>query len=260
MPPRSPRPANSPYGYLEPEYHELYQRWQKERTPQLRAEWLRALDPTIRQITRQYAESDNPIAYSTARRLASEALDRYDPSQAKLSSYLYQHLQGLKRQNRQQTQAIRVPERMHFDRYYLERYTRELEHELGREPTDQELADRTGFSLKRLQQVRQYKPETTVGQVSSRSLEAESGDGRSADNTAVILPHRNSRDAWVELVYQDLDPYHQKIMEYSLGLNGRKPLANQEIAKKLKRSPGAISQAKAKIQKLIDEGDRFSIF
>ena len=49
-------------------------------------------------------------------------------------------------------------------------------------------------------------------------------------------------------------------MENSLGMNGRKVLSNQELARKLNRSPGAISQAKARIQELLNKEDELSPF
>ena len=52
----------------------------------------------------------------------------------------------------------------------------------------------------------------------------------------------------------------QKIMELSLGMRGHKPLSNLEIAKKLGRSPGALSQRKAKIQAMIDKEEDLSPF
>ena len=49
-------------------------------------------------------------------------------------------------------------------------------------------------------------------------------------------------------------------MEWSLGLHGREKLSNKEIANKLLRSPGAISQRKAKIQQLLRQEETLSPF
>jgi len=242
---------------IEDEYRELYQQWQKQRSPQLNARFLQQLDPVIRNAIQVHTGSFNPLIYSQARRLALEALERYDPTRAKLHAHLYQHLRGLKRINRQQTQAVRVPERLHFERYYLDKYTEELTNELGRSPSDQELADRMGVPLKRLGQIRRFQPEVNDGRFVG--VDGDSGEA-TRFSAAVRLPHRDPTQAWTEIVYSDLDPYHQQVMEYTLGLHGKPQLANQDIAKKLKRSPGAISQAKARIQKMLDEGQNYNPF
>jgi len=75
-----------------------------------------------------------------------------------------------------------------------------------------------------------------------------------------LAANQSARDAWVQIVYDELPSLDQKIMELSLGLHGRKPLSNLEIAKKLGRSPGAISQRKAKIQELLDQEQDLSPF
>jgi hypothetical protein len=56
------------------------------------------------------------------------------------------------------------------------------------------------------------------------------------------------QESWHEFVYHDLDPIDQVILEHSLGLHGKQVLPNQDIARKLKLSPGAISQRKVRIQ------------
>jgi hypothetical protein len=71
---------------------------------------------------------------------------------------------------------------------------------------------------------------------------------------------RDASDAWVSIVYNDLPTIDQKIMEYTLGLHGHKKLNNQEIAKKLNRSPGSISQRKVKIQQILDQESDLSPF
>ena len=74
----------------------------------------------------------------------------------------------------------------------------------------------------------------------------------------------NSRNAaadmWTRVVHQGLNPFDQRVLELSLGLNGNKKLSNQEIASKLNRSAGAISQRKSQIQNLLDQERDLSPF
>jgi IS30 family transposase len=49
-------------------------------------------------------------------------------------------------------------------------------------------------------------------------------------------------------------------MELSLGMRGQSKASNQEIARKLNRSPGAITQRKIKIQQLLNQEQDLSPF
>ena len=48
--------------------------------------------------------------------------------------------------------------------------------------------------------------------------------------------------------------------EHALGLHGRRPLPNQEIAAKVGLSPGRVSQIKKKIQGTLDQEHDLSPF
>lgn len=233
--------------YLEPEFAEPYRAWKAGPSPATSRALLGALGPTIEQHVRRNVGETNPIFLGRARRIALDSLAGYDPSRARLSTYLGNQLLGMRRVARQP--ILKVPERVVLDRYNLETAAKDLAGELGREPSDQELADRTGFSLKRISHVRRYRSGASEGMF-------EAMEGFQPGVAAAPEAHQ----AWVELVYQDLAPIDQKILEWSIGLHGRKPLSNQEIARKLGRSPGAISQRKKQIQALLDQEQGLSPF
>lgn len=225
---------------IEPEYQEAYSTWKADPTPAGNAAMLRALEPDIDKAIKTHVGKSNPLLKSQARKLAITGMQSYDPSQSRIRTHLYNQLQGLKRYNAKQQQTIKVPERIMLDRRGIDLLTTELEDELGREPTDQELTDRSGLSDKRLKRIREYQPSVNEGYLSSLPGEGVS-PGVQSDS-----------DIWMQAVYEDLGSIDQKIFEWTLGYNGRRPLSNQEIAKKLKLSPGAISQRKVGIQRLIE--------
>ncbi len=235
---------------LEPEFHEAYHAWKAApQEPAAKAAILKVLDPAIQGAVRFHVKDSNPLLHSQARRLALKSLPAYDPARGRLSTHLYAQLQGLKRIHRRQGSVLAVPEQVSLDRAYLENTTNELENELGRPPTDMELADRTGFSPRRMTRVRSYRPAVAEGSVE----DPETGENFAQD--VAQAPQRRQPRALVhqQVVYDELDPYHQKIMELALGWGGRRRHSNQEIAAKLTRTPGAISQAKARIQAQLDE-------
>ena len=230
---------------LEPEWQSDFDLWKRNPNPYHAGRLLKQVDPVIDKAIKTHVGQSNPIIRSRARRLALQSFDSYDPSKAKLGTHLMSQLQGLKRISRQQQQILHVPERVALGQAQLKTVSDELLDELGREPSVAELADRSGMSLRQIAKLRKYRQPVASGVFAPLS---EMDDARF--DPAVQQPES---DTWLEFVYDDLDPTGQKILEWTLGLHGAPQLSNQEIAKKLRLTPGAISQRKAHIQSLMDE-------
>jgi hypothetical protein len=240
---------------IEPEFAEPYRAWKTAPGQESNAGLLKALKPTIAGAIKTHVGESNPLIESRARKLVLDTMHGYAPNRGRLSAYVYGQLQGLKRINRQQTSVLKTPERVMQDSYFLSQAEKDLEHELGRSPTDSELSDKTGLSSKRMHSVRKFYAPVSEGQI----VDPESGT--SGYEGAASNPwQKQQHSAWTRFVYDDLDPYHQQIMEHTLGLNGKRLLSNMELANKLKRSPGAISQGKARIQAFLDQGGELSPF
>lgn len=242
-------------GWLtEEDFLEPYKAWKAEPGPVQNASILKTLHPTIEGAIRTHVGEPNPLLYGRARKMTLDGLQNYDPMRGRLQSHLYNHLQGLKRVNRQQTSILKVPERIQLGRQTLATAEQDLSHVLGRDPTDDELADATGFSVKRLSRIRSYNPAVAEGTLEAAHPDANEvfGDIRSARRPA--LP------PWHQIIYDELSDFDKKVMELSLGLNGRQMMQNQAIAQKLGRSPGFISQRKALIQKMLNQEEELSPF
>ena len=240
---------------LEPEYAEPFNAWHKEPTPQTSGAMLRQLQPVIdRGIQAHVGKAAGPTIRSHARKLTLSALKTYDPHKARLSTHVLNHLQGLRRIQRSSTQVLKIPERVALDRARLDEATAELEDRLGRLPSTAELADHTGLSLRRIQRIRKVVMPMSEGQFRSRT-----DAGGEAMGFAPAVQQEPSQ-AWLELVYEDLSPVNQKVLEYSLGLYGQPQLPNHEIAKILGLTPGAVSQRRRQIQQLLDRERELSPF
>ena len=226
---------------LEDDFREPFTAWKAAPGPLTNGPMLKALHPTIEGAIRTHVGEPNPLLMSRARLMTLEGLGSYDPKRGRLQTHLYNHLQGLKRVNRQQATILKVPERISLDRYHLENATQELSHQLGREPTDSELADHVGMSLKRIAHVRRLKPSVAEGGLAT--LE----DGMSTPY-APAVDLRGREHSLYEFLYHGADPVDQLIMEHTLGLHGKPRLQNQQLAAKLRLSPGAVSQRKARLQ------------
>lgn len=232
---------------LEDDYSEPLTAYQRQPTPQNADRLLAAVEPHITRGIKAHVGQDNPLLRSRAKRLVLDSLPRYNPRQSALGTFVINQLQGLKRISRKQQQVLSIPERVQLDQQYLHRVELELADELDREPSAAELADRSGLSLKRIRHVRQFQPGMTEGALAQR---VES----SSDDAVFEMPGVASEStAWRDVIYQEVDPINKKIMEYSFGLFGSPMLSTTQIAARLRITPGAVSQRKAQIQKLLDE-------
>lgn len=228
---------------LEASYAEPFRMWQAQPDKANTGNLLRAIEPEIRRGVFAHVGADNPLLKSRARKLALQSLKNYDPTKAKLGTHVVNSLQGLKRINRKQTDIIAVPERLSYDRQQIERLSQELEDDMGRAPSTAELADYTGFSVKRINRALNSQMALSEG------VYAKNTQGDSAN--MAVNPTQDSN--WAEVLYYDLDPTNQKILEWTMGLNNSPMLPNKEIARRLRLTPGAITQRKQRIQQQLDE-------
>lgn len=243
-----------PNSMLEPDFAPHFNTWKANPTPVNTSKLVKVMEPVISSAVKSYAVGGaSPTLHSKAKLIVIDALKSYDPTKAKLKTHMMSQLQGLRRASTKETQILSIPEQVSIDIGRLNEAQNLLTDKLGREPSTLELADHTGVSKKRIEYIRRSKPVYSEGMVTSPK-----GD----DSDELFQPQVDSRggdEAWLDFVYHDLDPLDQVIMEYSLGMHGKKILSNQGIAKRLRVSPGAISQRKAKIQNKLDSREELDI-
>lgn len=226
---------------LEPEFQEPFTAWTTNQNPETSRTLLKAMSPAVDKAINSHVGKADPILRSHAKKIVLSSLPRYDPSQARLGTFVHNQLAGLKRIAGKQQAMLKVPERVAIDSNRLAAAELELEDELGRPPTDEEISDFTKFSPKRLHRIRTYSPGISTGRmVTDTGAPSEVGVGRSSQ-------------LWQAIVYDDLSAIDKLIYEHTTGANGKKVLANQALAKKLRLSPGAVSQRKSKIQRLLND-------
>ena len=222
-----------------------YAAWQERQDPTTMRALLKAADPIIGRAITQYAGGDKAMR-ARAKRLAIQAFRSYDPKRAaQLKTHLMIRLRPLQREYTRRTSPLAVPERVQLDQLRLRNAEQSLTETYGREPSDDELAEYMGLSKRRIAHVRRYaKGVLAEGQMRSREGELQ-------------LPgseHVTASDIWVEYVHHDLDPKDKKIMEWKTGYGGHAVLSTNEIAKRLRISPSAVSQRAAKIAQRLEAG------
>jgi len=209
---------------------------------------MKVAEPIISKAITSYAPNSSPAVKSQAKVLAKGAFETFDPKKnAKLQTHLYIQLQPLQREV-QAYDTMHVPERVRFDiRHVNEAHNRFVE-ENGREPNEEELADYTGLAVGRISHIRKF----------DKAIIGESQLMPEDDDSDMSMPETNrGQTAWREMVYMELNDRDKLIYDLKTGRNGRVPMSVNEIATKLKITPGAISQHLAKIDHRISEGVQY---
>jgi DNA-directed RNA polymerase specialized sigma subunit len=228
-----------------------YGQWQQQRTPESNTAILKTIQPVIDTAVTSYAgQNAHPTIKSRARIMALKALDTYDPSRGNVRTHLLSQLQGLRRLSAQSQNIISIPEQVGLDFSRLTENENQLRDDLGRDPTDDELADATNLSKRRIQKIRAFHQPVAEG-ATMRDTSAEENFG--GDVASSVPGATRSEDAWFNFVYDDLGPTDKLIADMTLGRNGRRKTTTQDIAQRLKITPGAVSQRAAKIQAMLDK-------
>lgn len=227
-----------------------FQTWQQSRTPENNTKLLSTLQPVIDTAVGSYASGNmSPTIKSRAKLMALKAMDSYDPQKGNVRTHLLSQMQSLRRLSAQEQNIISIPEQVGLDFQRMAESENELRDRIGRDPTDDELADHTNLSLRRIRKIRAFHQPLPESATTPES-DDETNDG----GVASTVPGSNrGADAWMNFVHGDLSPTDQLIMDMALGRNGRKHTSTQDIARKLNITPGAVSQRAAKIQVMIDK-------
>lgn len=233
---------------LEPDFAEVVGNYRQAPSPQRAGAYLKTVSPIIDEGVRVYGGPHaSPLLRSHARRMALDALPNYDPQRSSLKTHLMHQFRRLQRIGPQIAQGVSVPEGVAIDRRDLRDSEMSLADELGRDPSDAELADRTGLSMGRIAKLRAYRPALAEGEYAARAA-TEEGEG--GDPAVARLDDHTK--ALAEFLYDDVDPVNQLILEHTLGLRGAPVLPHKEIARRAGVSPGAISQRLQQLQGKLD--------
>lgn len=227
-----------------------YTKWQESRSPEDLYRVVEQHRPTIDRAVASIVPTRNPLAQRRALLLAAQAVESYDPKRGvPLKHHIQSQLSGLRRYTKQVTEAVPIPERVRRDTARLQQATEELWGTLDREPTDIELADHTGITLKQQRRLRQrQRVATTEGY-----LQSLAGEGDGAEDFLPGVSRPSLRGEIEDYVVFDLDPVDRLIYQHRTGYGGADILPNQDIAKRVKLSPGAVTQRMNKIENRIQE-------
>jgi RNA polymerase primary sigma factor len=166
-----------------------------------------------------------------------KAVERFDPAKGgKLSTYgSWWIKQSIKRALANQSKTIRLPVHLVDKISKMRRTAMKLQEILGREPSDEELADEMGISVMRVGQMR-------TAAIRPASLDAPIGD-EDSNNFAEVVQDENAENPYEQLeektvtnMLQDmvdtLDPREATILRARFGLDGGSERTLEEVGEK----------------------------
>ncbi|MGE9269328.1 MAG: sigma-70 family RNA polymerase sigma factor [Verrucomicrobiales bacterium] len=166
----------------------------------------------------------------------TKAVERFDPNRgAKLSSYAAWWIkQSIKRALANQGKTVRLPVHMVQKIARMRRIERMMSEALGRQPSDDELAEETGIPRRKLSALRQASQRTTSLDAPVHEGEATTFSDTIGDEQATspfeALSLKNSA-AQLEGLLELLDERESRIIDARFGLNGKKPMNLEEIGR-----------------------------
>jgi RNA polymerase primary sigma factor len=166
-----------------------------------------------------------------------KAVERFDPAMGgKLSTYAAWWIkQAIKRALANQSKTIRLPVHLVDKISKIRRASLQMSDELGREPTDDELAQEIGISRSKVSQlktvsIRPASLDAPISHDDSTELGETVGD-EGAQTPFELLRDKNLRDEVSDL-FEVLDDRERKIIVQRFGLDGGKPKTLEEVGKK----------------------------
>lgn len=212
-----------------PEYLE----WTTTQTPENMSRVLDSLDPIINSEIQRYP-GPKPLLKTKAKELAIKAVRNYDPaSGAKLQSWVVTQMQPLTRYN-YKLRPVHTSEVIIRQAAELNRQSRELSDELGRDPTEDEIADKVGLSVRKIRKIR-----TSTPAVVSEGVYTPEGED---DPRGLPAINTSNRIGTAEnVVFESLSDRDKAVFSFKTGKGGT-VLSNEEIANRLGVTPALVSQ------------------
>ncbi len=215
-------------------------------------ELIHSLTPLITSHVQKYNSSGLPVSAIKleGQNLASQAIDTYDPNKSQLNTHVYNNLQKLSRFVSTYQNVGHIPEPRVLMLGTYNTVSSNLEFELGRKPTVNEIADAMHINpieVERLQTELRGDLSTGIKNTESDTI------GGFYEYVAKQDYDPNVIDAAYALYldYSKTDPINKTILESTFNINGAPIKTNKEIAMQYNVHENDIRERKVKLFKEI---------
>jgi RNA polymerase primary sigma factor len=234
-----------------------------------KAEMIRANLRLVVKIARDYANLGLPLMdlISEGNIGLVKAVERFDPAKGgKLSTYgSWWIKQSIKRALANQGKTIRLPVHLVDKIAKIRRVGAGLSDELGREATDEEIAEEVGMNAAKVTKLKQAS-------IRPASLDAPVGDDDSAEfgdlvgDVMAIDPFEQLRDKNLQEevgdLLEQLDDRERKIIDARFGLDGSEPITLEEVGVKFGVTRERIRQlqniALSKMRRALNKREKYN--
>ena len=203
-----------------------------------RAHMIRANLRLVVKIAQDYSNYGLPVTdlISEGNIGLMKAVERFDPEKGgKLSTYAAWWIkQSIKRALANQSKTIRLPVHMVDKIAKMRRISAMLAEALGREPTDDELAEEVGLPRRKLAMLRQASQRPT-------SLDAPINEGEATEYGEVISDERaenpfdmladKNLHGEIDGLLAVLDERERRIIDERFGLTGKTPMTLEDVGR-----------------------------
>jgi len=197
-----------------------------------------------------------------------KAVEKFDPAKgAKLSSYSSWWIkQSIRRALANQSKTIRLPVNAVDQIYHLRKASAKLHEVIGRDPTDEELAQEVGLSVRRVSELRDaaVRPaslDAPLGDEDSSTLGEVVADENAA-NPYQLFEDRNSLSKLGELMAR-LPERESRIIRSRFGLDDGREKTLEEIGVKFSLTRERIRQlqnlALVKLRRMLEEPEAIEV-